>query len=52
VINTKPDLQLLNQNDLIILSLEYWREINHQKSLWNIEQSSLLIIKNYGLKGK
>ena len=52
VINTKPDLQLLNQNDLAIISLEYWQEINHQKSLWNMQQSSLLIIKDKNLKGK
>ncbi len=45
IINIVPNLQLLNQYDLAILSLDYWKETSKQKSLWNNQQSSLLIIR-------
>jgi hypothetical protein len=44
VLRSSPSLDMVNNSDLVILSLEYWKKTRTKRTIWNKQLSSLLIV--------
>jgi len=45
ITTVEPDLNSINQQDIVIISLEYWFKNRNNKIIWNNQRSSLLIMR-------